>query len=148
MHCEILFFEEEHENIQTNLRMRNFSYVSDHLWLEVWGGFLYLKQIDLWKHTWANIATKYQLIFWNRSWTLWNENIRKGNSTPLYIQVLRTTVYHTKEFVSIFLSHYPVLRSNVLRFWTLNRKWNFLCDKRESHHLTCRLKKKSDLRCS
>lgn len=36
---------------------------------------------------------------------------------PLYtFRIISTTVYHMKEFVSSFLSDYPILRSNVLRF--------------------------------
>lgn len=67
-------------------------------------------------------------------------------TVPLYtFRIISTTVYHMKEFVSVFLSDYPVLRSNVLQFWTLNHKLKFLFDRRESHYLTYRLKKKSDL---
>lgn len=69
-----------------------------------------------------------------------------GRETILYMfRIISTTVYHMKEFVSIFLGDYPVLRSNVLQFWTLNHKLKFLFAKRESHSLTSRLKKKSDL---
>lgn len=38
-------------------------------------------------------------------------------TVPLYtFRIISTTVYHMKEFVSVFLSDYPVLRSNVLQF--------------------------------
>lgn len=40
----------------------------------------------------------------------------RGTILLYTFHIISPTVYHMKEFVSIFLSDYPVLRSNVLQF--------------------------------